>query len=148
MTLSTSDWQGLYDLIARYNYAWDTGDYQGWADTFVEEGHFTGPYGSYEGRGNLADFARRSTVDRPEGFVPMARQHWNSNILFESPEDGVAKGRCYLVMVARQADGAGIIDRVGWYENECRRDVDGTWKFSRRVVCGATEGWPGPPPSR
>jgi SnoaL-like domain len=133
MAIPGADQAEILSLMARYNWAFDTGDPASWSETFTEDGYFEALAGVFRGREELARYCREATSGRGGGhFSSLGRQHWTGNVDITGDGD-VAHGRCYRMMVRRGADGSGSVDRMGWYEDDFRR-IDGQWLFSRRRV--------------
>jgi hypothetical protein len=117
--LTFEDKYEITELVARYNYALDTGDGDAWAATFTEDGVF----GTLTGTESLAEFAR----DRDN-----ARQrHWTNNLVIDG-EGREATLSCYLHVTLVGAPGIEIVT-TGLYTDQLRR-VDGEWKFARREL--------------
>lgn len=130
MVMGTTDRVEIEDLVARYNKAIDTGDAEGWAATFTEDGEFHGIVGDFKGRAELVAFVEAYATE--EQFAEFASaQHWVTNIVLEGGGDH-AEMFAHLMMVAPQAEGGRII-LVGRYEDTLRR-VDGRWLFAQRTV--------------
>lgn len=120
----------ITELIARYNRAIDTGDAEGWADTFLPDGVFDGIVGYFEGREQLTAFARAYwTEPQYEEYKPC--QHWVTNVLVDG-NDNEAELTADLLMV-RPAEDGGRIVLVGRYNDQLER-LDGRWLFARRRV--------------
>ena len=130
MALSTSDKFEIHELVARYNKAIDTGDAEGWADTFTEDGEFHGLVGVFKGRGELEDFVR-SYVSEEQFADWAASQHWTTNLVIEGDGDH-AELFAHVKMVKPEADGGRII-LVGSYDDTLAK-VDGRWRFTKRIV--------------
>ena len=130
MALTTSDKFEIHELVARYNKAIDTGDANGWADTFTEDGVFDGIAGVFNGRAELAGFVSDYTSD-PQFADWAASQHWTTNLVIDGDDD-VAHVFAHVKMVKPEPDGGRII-LVGWYEDDVAK-VNGRWLFTKRVV--------------
>lgn len=83
--LSIEDRIAIQQLYARYCACMDTGDMQGWAHCFTEDGVFE-TFTNHRGRDNIAAYgadvmARRQTNAWTNG------QHWNNNIIVEGDRD-------------------------------------------------------------
>ena len=128
--LSIEDKLEINELIARYNVAIDSGDAVGWARTFTPDGVFDGIVGRFEGRDEIADFARRYWTD-PQYEDFRSCQHWVNNVLIEGDGDA-ATPRADHQMVQPTKSGGRIL-LVARYNDTLRR-LDGEWLFSRRRV--------------
>ncbi len=137
-TLSADDQLAIRDCIARYAWALDTGDVEGFAACFASDGELL--WDSFEeelrwqGKAALAHFAEffRS--------IPMSagRQHHVSNIVIE-PAEGGALARSYGAVAVRQGDGPHILHMMGWYDDRFRQE-NGRWCFAQRII----RDWSGP----
>ena len=128
--LTLADKIEINELIARYNVAIDDGDADGWARTFAPDGVFDGIVGRFEGRDEIAAFARRYSSD-PQYADFRACQHWVNNILIDGHGDE-ATLRADHQMVKPTEDGGRIL-LVARYDDSLRR-VDGEWLFASRRV--------------
>ena len=128
--LSAEDKIEIYELIARYNVAIDSGDAEGWAQCFTPDGVFDGIVGRYEGREEIAAFARRYWTD-PEYEEWRACQHWVNNVIIEGDGDEATQ-TAFHQLVQPTAEGGRIL-LVARYRDELRR-LDGRWLFTQRRV--------------
>jgi hypothetical protein len=135
MALSAEDCEAIRQLVARYNFAVDLGDAEGWADTFLPEGVFEcvgvpegSPLGGrHQGRAALVAYA--TTHHRLNGG---RARHWNWNLLIEGDGER-ATLRCYLAaLVAGQGDGARLV-ATGIYTDRLARTAAG-WRFASRRI--------------
>ncbi len=120
--LSAQDVTEINHLYARYNLALDSGDAQGWADTFTADGVF----GNSEGRAGLVQFA--------EGFHAQQdghARHWNNNVHVTSTAEG-AEGTTYLQLWNVGVRPQTIIV-TGIYHDTLVKTADG-WRFKTRRV--------------
>lgn len=119
--LSADDRAEIENLYARYNLMLDTGDAEGWADTFVENGRF----GNSEGRAALITFAQSFHESNPQS------RHWNTNLHLTPSSDGAA-GTTYLMLY-----NAGVrppsVTASGIYQDVLVRTPQG-WRFQSRQV--------------
>jgi hypothetical protein len=130
MGLNVEDRFEIHELVARYNKAIDTGDADGWADTFTEDGEFDGLAGVFKGRDELRAFVRSYVTD-PAFADWAASQHWTTNFVIDGDGDR-AELFAHVKMVKPEADGGRII-LVGWYEDSLVK-VGGRWLFTKRTV--------------
>ena len=120
--LSAEDHAEIVHLYTTYNLALDSGDSQGWADTFVEEGVF----GTSTGHEALVAFA--------EGFTEQQggnARHWNTNIHVTKTAEGAA-GACYLMLMNVGARPHSVIV-TGTYHDMLVKTAGG-WRFTSRQV--------------
>ena len=136
MPPSVDDRLEILDLAARYNHAVDSGDHEGVAALFTEDGVIeataTGPIA---GRPAIAHYI----ASRPDGW--QRRRHFNNNAIIEGvPGDGdgdAARLVMSLLVLSRRDS---VEPRLyGRYEDDLRR-VDGVWRFSRRRIVVDADG--------
>jgi len=89
--ISMEDRMAVLDLCAHYNFLFDSGEAQAWADTFVPEGTFDSPTGQCSGREELVAFCQDFHKNKPGGM------HFNDNHIFEIDGDRIHH-KCYLSM--------------------------------------------------
>jgi hypothetical protein len=130
MALGVEDRFEIHELVSRYNRAIDSGDAEGWAATFTEDGVFDGIAGVFKGRDELRAFVRAYVTD-PAFADWAASQHWTTNLVVDGDGDR-AQLFANLKMVKPEADGGRII-LVGWYEDNLVK-VEGHWLFTTRKV--------------
>jgi hypothetical protein len=127
LKLSTDDYIAINQLYAKYAFAIDLHDLDGWLATWAEDGEYVGYDGRRAAKGHDALRAMgEAVVALPEekGF------HWNANIMIE-PADYGASGKCYLMHVRAFDGGRGEIHLALYYRDELVND-DGKWLFRRR----------------
>ena len=130
MALTNDDRVEIRDLISRYNKAIDTGDADGYANTFTPDGEFIGIVGTFNGRDELRAFAAAYAIEEQYAEFASA-QHWVTNIVADG--DGAqATVFSHLQMVKPLPDGGRIL-LVGHYDDIVRK-VDGQWLFAQRIV--------------
>ncbi|MCY4517672.1 MAG: nuclear transport factor 2 family protein [Acidimicrobiaceae bacterium] len=130
MALTNDDRVEIRDLISRYNKAIDTGDADGYANTFTPDGQFIGIVGTFNGRDELRAFAEAySTEEQYAEFY--SAQHWVTNVVADGDADE-ATVFSHIQMVKPLPEG-GTILLVGHYDDIVRK-VDGQWLFAQRIV--------------
>jgi uncharacterized protein (TIGR02246 family) len=129
----------IEDLQARYLFAFDFGDAEGYAGTFTEDGVLDYGGGVLTGRKAIAEFiaaGRKRTEEAraktPEGQRPSVGRHIINNMVVKIDGDK-ARGVAYWTHMTSGADGRGTVDFFGHYEDEMVK-VDGEWLFSRRRI--------------
>jgi uncharacterized protein (TIGR02246 family) len=122
------DKAAIVELIARYNYAIDHTDYQGWANTFAPDGVFHGIIGSFAAHKELDKFI--AAVKNLTATSPNLR-HYVTNILSEVNGDE-ARSRCFLLMTSTTKEGSKIA-AAGEYEDRLVK-INGQWLFQERIV--------------
>ncbi len=129
----------IEDLQARYLFAFDWHDAQGYANTFTEDGVLDYGGGEIKGRKAIAAFiesGRQSSAESraktPAGERPRVGRHIISNIVVKI--DGKrARGLAYWTHMTSGPTGYGTVDFFGHYEDEMVK-VDGQWLFARRRI--------------
>lgn len=136
--LTAEDQLAIRETIARYAWALDTGDVDGFVGCFCRNGvliwdAFEEPE-RWEGAEALRHFAAffRSLPSSA------GRQHHVTNTLIEWCEGG-ACSRSYVAVALRQGDGPHLLNVMGFYEDVFRRE-DGRWRIVERVI----RDWSGP----
>jgi uncharacterized protein (TIGR02246 family) len=134
MSMTALDYEEIRQLLARYNFAVDLGDLEGWADCFTPEGVFLctpegGPLtGRHTGRDALVAYAAKH-YEINQGRA----RHWNWNLVIAG-DGGSATMRCYLGAYAAMTDESPAKLRVtGIYRDKLAK-VDGRWLFSERHI--------------
>jgi hypothetical protein len=133
--LSADDHEAIRQLLARYNFAIDLGDVEGWADCFLPDGAFEcsglpdgSPIGGrHVGRDALVAYARTHF-----GINKGRARHWNWNLLVEGDGDE-ATMRSYLGAYSSGQGDRAKLRATGIYEDRLRRH-DGRWLFAERHV--------------
>lgn len=119
--LSPQDYMEIEQLYAKYNWAIDTGDAEGWADTFTADGAFN----NFTGREALVGFVNRFA----NGANGLSRRHWNTNLKIEG--DGkTATGAVYLMLMDVSTKPASIVT-MATYSDKLVKTENG-WRFTQR----------------
>ena len=121
--------EAIAELIARYNYAIDHNDFQGWADCFALEGIFDGMIGQYAAHGELDRFT--ADVKKLTATTPNLR-HYVTNIQTEV-NGNEARSRCFLMMTSTSKEGGTKVVIAGEYEDKLVKR-NGRWLFTERKV--------------
>ncbi len=131
MSLSAADKIEIQELVARYNRAIDSGDVEGWVETFVPDGVFEGlVVPTFRGHDELRAFATAFWTE-PEYAEWRGAQHWTINMIIDGEGDS-ATLFAYHIMFKPDGPGADPALMCA-YDDELVR-VDGGWRFSRRRV--------------
>jgi ketosteroid isomerase-like protein len=132
--MTALDHEEIRQLLARYNFAVDLGDADGWAGCFTTDGVFLctpegGPLtGRHEGRDALVAYARTHY-----GINKGRARHWNWNLEIEG-DGGTASMRCYLLSVrATSPESPAALGVTGVYRDRLAK-VDGRWLFAERHI--------------
>jgi len=129
----------IEDLQARYLFAFDFGDPEGYAGTFAPDGILDFGWGEIKGRDAIAKFivdGRKRTEEAraktPAGQRPSVGRHIISNIVIKV-DGNKARAQAYWSHMTSGADGRGGVDFFGHYEDELVK-VNGDWLFARRRI--------------
>jgi len=116
--LSGEDYAEILQLYFRYPLVLDSGDAEGYADLFTEDGSFN----NFEGRQALIDFVngRQPTTVRHAPMTP---------IITATPEGASGTVLNFFVDVAQMP---AVITRVSQYTDTLVKTPDG-WRFRTRV---------------
>jgi hypothetical protein len=123
-TLTPQDLVDIQQLYAKYNWALDSGDSEGYASTFTPDGVFN----NNVGHDAIVKFANTFH----EGLGSHVR-HWNTNLLI-LPTAGGASGQVYLVLVDFGTKPATIVTSAS-YADELVKSPQG-WRFKKRATKG------------
>jgi hypothetical protein len=129
----------IEDLQARYLFAFDFGDPEGYAGTFAPDGILDFGWGEIKGRAAIASFivdGRKRTEEAraktPPGQRPSVGRHVINNIVVKV-NGNTAHGVAYWTHMTSGPDGRGTVDFFGHYEDELVK-VKGEWLFARRRI--------------
>lgn len=131
MPLKPEDCEEIRNLLARYNFAIDLGDIDGWVVTFTPDGSFEClglPEGNPFGGKHVGAAALKAYCERHFGMGKGKGRHGNFNLLIEGDGDA-ATMQCYMdaYSTGRPSGTTGI------YRDTLRRTPDG-WRFVTRQV--------------
>jgi uncharacterized protein (TIGR02246 family) len=122
----TEERLAIYELVARYNMAWDAQDPGGVSGCFTPDGVFVDAAGTeHAGSEAIERFVRASDAQ----FGRM--RHITSTHLVSFSDDRSAVHRCYVIFVSHPGQER-VLD-TGEYEDHLER-VSGDWRFRRRIV--------------
>ena len=129
----------IEDLQARYMFAFDFGDAEGYANTFAPDGILDFGQGEIKGRAAIARFiedGRKRTLkaraDTPAGERPRVGRHIINNIVVTVDGDK-ARGLAYWTHMTTDKTGYGTVDFFGHYEDTMIK-LNGQWFFARRNI--------------
>ena len=130
----------IEDLQARYMFAFDYGDPQGYAGTFTKDGVLDYGGGEIKWREAIAKFiadGRKRTLEAraktPKGEQPSVGRHIINNMVIKVIDANKARGVAYWTHMTSGANGRGTVDFFGHYEDDMVK-VDGEWLFARRRI--------------
>jgi ketosteroid isomerase-like protein len=125
--MPAEDRLAVQDLLARYAWALDTGDYETYATLYTPDGAFIERGVEFRGR----DVIREHVRELAEGMAPGNRHH-NTQILFEETGSERCRLRSYSTHIYQpEPGGFGVVRIQGWYRDVCVK-VDGVWLFEER----------------
>jgi hypothetical protein len=116
-SLTAQDYADIQQLYARYNWAIDAGDIEGYVALYTPDGSFN----TFNGADGLRTFMK----DRPAG----SRRHWNSNLVITPSPEG-ASGKVYLLLVDVAAKPPAI-SAAARYQDVLVKTGSG-WRFKKR----------------
>lgn len=122
--LSTQDYLDIQQLYARYAMTIDSGDAEGWANTFTPDGVFNN---SSRGHDALVQFVH-DWRDKRNGAD---RRHWNSNLVLTPTDEGVS-GSVYLLLLDTGVRPP-VPNMSAVYEDRLVKTPQG-WRFKTRVL--------------
>jgi uncharacterized protein (TIGR02246 family) len=130
MGLSVADQLEILQLLYRYGHALDSGDAEGFAALFTDDGTFTDLDHSVVGHDGLAGLVIDHHRDHPEAITS---QHWLQSPVITGDGD-TAEVDAYVI-VFKKSELAGAIPAVmGTYHDVLRRLPDRGWCFHQRIV--------------
>jgi SnoaL-like protein len=129
----------IEDLQARYMFAFDFGDAEGYAATFTPNGVLDFGQGENKGRQAIAKFiadGRKRTEETraktPAGERPSIGRHIINNMVIKIDGDK-AHAVAYWSHMTSGSNGRGTVDFFGHYEDELVK-LNGEWLFARRRI--------------
>jgi 3-phenylpropionate/cinnamic acid dioxygenase small subunit len=135
MTLPTSTFREVEDLLFACNWALDDCDPDAWADCFAPDGEFIrhspGPGADpprLTGRQELIGFVEEVRRDLGAGRL----RHSVSNLVVSQAPEGL-QAKSYITVIDAAPAAASRIFALGRYEDQLVRR-DGAWRLARRVV--------------
>ena len=129
--LSAAEWAEIHNLYAYYNRCSDSGDAEGYASCFTENGvmDLVSRKMVATGRQALIEHKHRDVAGRNG----MYRRHWNSGLMLTKQADGSVRGWCYLHAYNGVPGSLPVLQGAGVYDDTIVA-VDGEWKFSYRKL--------------
>jgi hypothetical protein len=122
--LTAQDLVEIQQLYAKYNWALDSGDSEGYASTFTPDGVFNT---------NIGHDAIVKFADTFHAGLGSHVRHWNTNLMILPSPEG-ATGQVYLVLVDFAAKPATIVTSAS-YSDEIVKTAQG-WRFKKRATKG------------
>ena len=124
----------IEELMARYCWALDTGDFEGYAATFAEDGWLSHwPQGQCIGREGLKRATDSLWYDKPNHYL--GRQHRFSAVIM-SPEgvDGVRIKAFWSILQHDVFTQQNFVFGLGTWDALAVRDTDGEWRLKTLFV--------------
>ena len=139
--MSAEDRLDVFDLFARYAWAYDGGDAEAYAATFAPDGVLADDK-SLRAVGRLAIVRAIKVYFDLRGADRW--QHYNDHLRMQGDGERCTVFSYWLVIERRAADGQSGVLSSGWYESHCRK-LDGVWRFAERIIRYEPPGaWPSP----
>jgi len=126
-TLTAQDLVEIQQLYARYNWALDAGDSEGYASTFTSDGTFNN---------NVGHDAIVKFADTFHAGMGAHVKHWNTNLMILPTPDGGATGQVYLVLFDFATKPPSIATSAS-YSDQLVKTPQG-WRFKKRQTKGDT----------
>lgn len=127
MTSVLEEKDAIRELMARYCFHFDNGEFDAWLDLFTADGAFDlGPRGRFAGRESLQKFLKSLPLTNG---VPMMKHCMMNSIV--SVDGNRATAQSYVVVV-RGGDQL-VVSVAGRYADELEKRDDG-WRFQERKV--------------
>ena len=123
-TLTAQDFVDIQQLYAKYNWALDSGDSEGYASTFTADGAFNN---------NVGHDAIVKFADTFHAGLGAHVRHWNTNLMITPAPDG-ATGQVYLVLVDFATKPPTIATSAS-YSDQLVKTPQG-WRFKKRQTKG------------
>ena len=127
--LTTEDRLGIFDLFARYAWAYDGGDAQAYAETFTTDGVLAD-------ENDLRAVGRPAIAEAIKTFFAMRDpdvwQHHNDHLRIQGDSTQCTVYSYWAVLAHRRSDDGFGVFALGWYVSRCRK-VDGVWLFAERT---------------
>ena len=129
--LTASEWIEISSLYAYYNLCSDSGDAEGYASCFTEDGVMDQITRKLviKGYQDLVVYKRKDVESRSGRY----RRHWNSGLLLRKQPDGSVNGWCYLHAYNGEPGKLPVLAGAGVYDDTLVA-VGGEWKFSIRKL--------------
>ena len=123
----------LHDLIARYAWALDTGDMEGYLGCFTEDAWMEHhPPGRVQGREGVRRLAELLWYEHPNNYL--GRQHRMSQVLM-TPEEGSVRIKCFWSILQHNVKTQeNFVFGLGLWDALAARQADGEWRLKSLFV--------------
>lgn len=130
--VSIEDRLDIHDMIARYAWALDTGDVEGYVGCFTEDAWiFHGPDGRLEGRAGLKQLTEQLWYARPDHYL--GRQHRMSQVLLSYEGADIRIKAFWSILQQKVASGECIVFGLGTWDGLATK-VGGDWQLKSLYV--------------
>ena len=131
MKMTADDRLDIFDLFARYTWAYDCGDVDAYAETFTPDGVVEGVGGFRRAQGHdaIRDFARFFLALRGE----RGWQHYNDHLRIEGDGQQCSVHSYWTVLETSPDKASHHVAATGYYVSQCVKR-DGGWYFTHRTV--------------
>lgn len=130
MGLAVADQLEILQLLYRYGHALDSGDAEGFAALFSDDGSFTDLDHAVVGHDALVGLVIDHHRDHPEAITS---QHWVQSPVITGDGD-TAEVDAYVIVFKQGAPAGAIPLVMGTYHDVLRRLPDRGWVFQERNV--------------
>ncbi len=126
--VSVEDRFDIMESIAKYAWALDTGDLDGYIDRFTEDGWIEHhPPGRSEGRMGIRALTEFLWYSTPDHYL--GRQHRMSQVIM-TPEGGDVRIKCFWSILQHKVDTSdNIVFGLGTWDALGTKCGDGEWRF-------------------
>lgn len=135
ITPSPEEWVAIQNLYAYYNLCSDTGNAEGFASCFTEDGVLDQESRGLvlQGHAAIIEYKHKEASSRNGKY----RRHWNSGLFLNKQADGSIRGWCYLHAYNGDPGWMPVQQGAGVYDDLIVSDGR-EWKFaSRRLTMDA-----------
>ena len=131
--VSVEDRFDLQDLIARYAWALDVGDVEGYLDCFFEDGWIEHhPPGLCKGRDEIRKLTEFLWYEHPNDYL--GRQHRMSQVLMTPEAEGVRIRAFWSILQHDVNTQQNSIFGLGLWNAVAAKDADGEWRLKSLIV--------------
>ena len=128
--VSLEDRAEIEDLMARYCWALDTGDFEGYAACFAADGwlrHW--PQGQCVGRDGLKRATDSLWYDKPNHYL--GRQHRHSAVLLSEEDGGAVRIKAFWSILQHDVEThENRVFGMGTWDAVAKRQADAEWRFA------------------
>ena len=131
--VSLQDRADLHDLIARYAWALDTGDVDGYVDCFFEDGWIHhDPPGLCQGRDAIRKLTQFLWYEHSSNYL--GRQHRMSQVLMTPEASGVRIRAFWSILQHDVFTDQNFVYGLGLWNALAAKDVDSEWRLKSLTV--------------